>query len=131
MRQPLSQKLALTSPTNGVRSFGIVRLQTNTKEFVRYEVFTAVTMKEAVFWDMAPCKMVLTDVSEECIASIFRSAFNVSHGRIACGLSYIFPSTLKMEAIRSSETSGNTTSTRCHIPEDCFLHRSVCLFNNA
>jgi hypothetical protein len=32
------------------------------------------------------------------------------------------PSTLKMEAIRSSETSVNTTSTRCHIAEDCFLH---------
>jgi hypothetical protein len=30
---------------------------------------------------------------------------------------------LKMEAIRSSETSVNTTSTRCHIPEDCFLHK--------
>jgi hypothetical protein len=27
-----------------------------------------------------------------------------------------------MEAIRSSETSVNTTSTRCHISEDCFLH---------
>jgi hypothetical protein len=27
-----------------------------------------------------------------------------------------------MEAIRSSETSVNTTSTRFHIPEDCFLH---------
>jgi hypothetical protein len=27
-----------------------------------------------------------------------------------------------MEAIRSSETSVNTTSTWCHIPEDCFLH---------
>jgi hypothetical protein len=33
-----------------------------------------------------------------------------------------FPSTLKMEAIRSSKTSVNTTSTRRHIPEDCFLH---------
>jgi hypothetical protein len=31
-------------------------------------------------------------------------------------------STLKMEAIRSSETSVNKISTRCHIPEDCFLH---------
>jgi hypothetical protein len=27
-----------------------------------------------------------------------------------------------MEAIRSSKTSVNTTSTRCHIPEDYFLH---------
>jgi hypothetical protein len=27
-----------------------------------------------------------------------------------------------MEAIRSSETSVNTISTRHHIPEDCFLH---------
>jgi hypothetical protein len=26
-----------------------------------------------------------------------------------------------MEAILSSETSVNTTSIRCHIPEDCFL----------
>jgi hypothetical protein len=32
-----------------------------------------------------------------------------------------------MEAIRSSETSVNTTSTRCHIPEDCFLHYVYCL----
>ena len=28
-----------------------------------------------------------------------------------------------MEAIRSSETSVNTISTRLQIPEDCFLHR--------
>jgi hypothetical protein len=33
-------------------------------------------------------------------------------------ISYI----LKMEAISSSEMSVNTTSTRRHIPEDCFLH---------
>jgi hypothetical protein len=38
---------------------------------VRFEVFTAVTMKNAVFWDVAPC-ILLTDVSEERIASIFR-----------------------------------------------------------
>jgi hypothetical protein len=33
----------------------------------------------------------------------------------------IFPCTLKKEAKRSSEMSVNTTSTWCHIPEDCFL----------
>jgi hypothetical protein len=26
------------------------------KNFVRFEVFTAVTMKKAVFWDVAPCR---------------------------------------------------------------------------
>jgi hypothetical protein len=31
-------------------------------------------------------------------------------------------STLKIEAIRSSETSGYTRSTRGHIPEDGLLH---------
>jgi hypothetical protein len=30
-----------------------------------------------------------------------------------------------MEAIRSSETSVNTTSTQCHIPEDCFLQLGI------
>ena len=29
-------------------------------------------MKQVVFCDVAPCNVVLTDVSEECIASIFR-----------------------------------------------------------
>jgi hypothetical protein len=37
------------------------------------------------------------------------------------GFSY-YSSTLKMEAICSSETSVNTISTRRHIPENCFLH---------
>jgi hypothetical protein len=41
-------------------------------------------------------------------------------------LPYNFPYTLKMEAIRSSETSVNTISTRCHIPEDCFLLKLSC-----
>ncbi|PNF33903.1 hypothetical protein B7P43_G06496, partial [Cryptotermes secundus] len=39
-------------------------------------------------------------------------------------ISYIFSSTLKMEVIRSSKTSVNTTYTRCQIPEDCFLQSS-------
>jgi hypothetical protein len=29
-------------------------------------------MKNVVFWDVAPCNLVWTDVSEERIASIFR-----------------------------------------------------------
>jgi hypothetical protein len=39
---------------------------------VKFEVFTAVTMKKAVFLDVARVDVVLTDVSEEPIASIFR-----------------------------------------------------------
>jgi hypothetical protein len=40
---------------------------------VRFDVFTAVTMKNAVFWDtMPPCDFCVYRVSEEHIASIFR-----------------------------------------------------------
>jgi hypothetical protein len=39
---------------------------------VGFEVFTAVTVKNAVFWDVAPCEYITTDVSEERVASIFR-----------------------------------------------------------
>jgi hypothetical protein len=35
-------------------------------------------------------------------------------------------STLKMEAIRSSETSVHTRSTRRHIPEDGIFHEHYC-----
>jgi hypothetical protein len=41
---------------------------------------------------------------------------------------FLFSSTLKMEAIRSSETSVYTISTRRHIPEDSILH-SYCREN--
>jgi hypothetical protein len=33
--------------------------------YVRFEVFTAVTMKNGVFWVVTPCALVRTDVSEE------------------------------------------------------------------
>jgi hypothetical protein len=76
--------------------------------------------------------VVLTDVLEERVASIFRVEGKIrksASGLLAPVLTVslledflIFPSTLNMEAIRSSKTSVNTTSTWCHIPEDCFLH---------
>jgi hypothetical protein len=64
-------------------------------------------------------EVVLTDVSEERIARLLLTSLtDALHADFL-----IFPSALKMEAIRSSETSVNTTSTRCHIPEDCFLQK--------
>jgi hypothetical protein len=41
-------------------------------KFVRFEVFTAVNMKNGVFWDVTPCGSVRTDVSEELSASFIR-----------------------------------------------------------
>jgi hypothetical protein len=54
--------------------------------YVRFEVFTAVTMKNAVFWDVALC----------------RSCVN-RPAHAGSSLANLF-STLKMEVIRYSET---------------------------
>jgi hypothetical protein len=42
---------------------------------IRFDVFTAVTMKNTVFWNMGRCVvLVRTNVSEEHIVSIFMTA---------------------------------------------------------
>jgi hypothetical protein len=33
--------------------------------YLRFEVFTAVVMKSVIFWDVTPCSLLTTDVSEE------------------------------------------------------------------
>jgi hypothetical protein len=74
-----------------------------------------------------------TDVSEEHIASIFRVKEISSAGRLfcfppACLLVFakLISSTLKMEAICSSETSVVTQqTTRRHIPEYDTLHHDI------
>jgi hypothetical protein len=48
------------------------------KEIVRFEAFTVVTMKNAVFGDVGRVDLVWTDVSEERIASISRVENSVS-----------------------------------------------------
>jgi hypothetical protein len=68
------------------------------------------TMKNAVFWDVTPC----------------RSCVNMWLQTTDAGSSLVDFLTLKMEAIRSSETSVHTRSTRLHIPEDGILHVSFC-----
>jgi hypothetical protein len=67
---------------------------------VRFEVFTAVTMKNAVFWDVAPWWL---------------------QPPAHAGSSLVDISTLKMEAILSSETPVHIRSTRRHIPEHDIL----------
>jgi hypothetical protein len=80
-----------------------------------------------------------TDVSEERITSIFRVEKSASEEPTwAGGSRRLLPpahvsssladfSTLKMEAIRSSENSVQFTKvTRCHIPEDGILHSHRC-----
>jgi hypothetical protein len=90
-------------------------------------------MKNAVFWDVAPCR-------SSGLSRRFGGTYRLHlKGRkirerslqppAHAGSSLADFSTLKMEAIRSSETSvKSTSSTRRHIPEDGILHRPKYLF---
>jgi hypothetical protein len=83
-------------------------LANKTTDNVRFEVFTAVTMKNGVFWDLTPCGVFLRSVRRLLVA--------------AC----VVPSspilvTLMMEALISSETSVLTRETRRNIREDSIL----------
>jgi hypothetical protein len=50
------------------------QLEEETKKmYVTFEVFMAMTMKNAIFWEVMPCTLVRTDVSDERIASIIIS----------------------------------------------------------
>jgi hypothetical protein len=67
---------------------------------LRFEVFTAVTMKNAVFWDVAPCRSFVNR----------RFGGTWLQPPAHAGSSLTDFSTLKMEAIYSSETSVHTWS---------------------
>jgi hypothetical protein len=69
-------------------------------QFVGFEVITVATMKNAVFWHVAPCDLIYTDVSEERIESIFK----------------VEEITLARKSVRQ-ETSVNIKPTRRHTPE--------------
>jgi hypothetical protein len=79
----------------------------------------AVTKKNAVFWDVAPCRSCVnphfggTSVHTKSTRSVQPPAHASS--------SLADFSSMKMEAIRSSETSVHTRSTRRHIPENDIL----------
>jgi hypothetical protein len=65
--------------------------------YVRFDVFTAMTMKNIVFCDVAPCGSGLNRRFRE-----------------------VSPA-LKMEVIRSSITLVQTSATQSYFPEDDFL----------
>jgi hypothetical protein len=99
--------------------------------YLGFEVFTAVVMKSIIFWDMTPC-------SPLSVNRRFRGTYRLHlQGRRnkfskkpaskqnACHLLSLWfhaefiSLSLKMKAICSSETSGDTQwTTRRHIPED-------------
>jgi hypothetical protein len=90
---------------------------------VRLEIFTAVTMKNAVFWDVTRYGSCKNRFSEEYIASVIREK---TIGEIVLVTANVVPIspilfTLTMEAIRSSETSILTRATRRNIPEHGIL----------
>jgi hypothetical protein len=75
----------------------------NLLKYVRFEAFTAVTMKNVVFWDVALC----------------RSSVNRRFGGT-------YRLHLQGRKICSSETSVNARSTQHHIPEDDILLVKIC-----
>jgi hypothetical protein len=67
------QKLALTLPTFGGLSAGIVRSQTQATEFVLYLYQTNEVLTTAVYWDVTTYGfVVVNNVSQDPSASIFR-----------------------------------------------------------
>jgi hypothetical protein len=90
--------------------------------YVRFEVFTAMTMKNTVFWDVAQCRYFVNrrfGGTRRLGVSDGHSVYSYLLTLVHC--SWI-SSTLKMGAIRSSETSVNKMPIRRHIPEDGILH---------
>jgi hypothetical protein len=75
----------------------------NNNVVVRFEVFTAVTLKNGVFWVVTPCG--------SCQLLVMA---NVSSSPILL--------TLMMEALSSSETSVLTRATWRNLSEDAILH---------
>jgi hypothetical protein len=107
--------------------------------FVRFEVFTAITMKNTVFWDVAPCRYFVNRRFGGTYRLHLQGRRNprVMNQREQLAVDWVtvrytlltlvhrswISSTLETEAIRSSETSVNKIPTRRHIPKDGILQQ--------
>jgi hypothetical protein len=96
--------------------------------FIFSKILTTTTdlqnfLKNAVFWDVATCR--------SCVNWRFGGTYCLRlQGRKICERGTKFSrwiqTTLKMEPIRSSETSVHTRSTPRHIPEDGIIYSHHC-----
>jgi hypothetical protein len=73
-------------------------------------------MKNAVFWDVTPCALVRTDVSEELSVSFIRVT---KIGELGTALAV---TSNRRKLRRNTETSVHTRATQRNIPEDAIFH---------
>jgi hypothetical protein len=102
-------------------STSFINIQTRLGTYVRFEVFKAVTLKNAVFWDVTPYGSWKNRCFGKSMASII-SVERISQLKTLAVTSTEILVTLMMEAIRISETLGVTRTTRRNIPGDSILH---------